>query len=232
MDLLYFLTRRLQFVQSLYDSAISPFEEKIRKIEVGESPYVDLRNPEYADEPAFLTEWQEADDSIMVVGHWCLCMVQVTLQKYLRDSISPIGSDWWDSLALTMVLGQKKGKNWFQRFRLLFFEDMDIDWEKGPVPLGDLEQLNLTRDDLIHNIDMTTFTVERAESHAERFPIGLFTDDLWRSLDAERVRIDRDKLALAIRLVTDFCAWLDRIRCEYPSYLKAVDAGEPWPPTD
>jgi hypothetical protein len=52
MDLLYFLKRRLEFVQSLYDNAVEPFERTKYQIEKGEEPYVDRRNPEDYDEPA------------------------------------------------------------------------------------------------------------------------------------------------------------------------------------
>ena len=230
MDLLHFLTQRLRFIQNLYDSAIRPFEETKRQIDAGEAPYVDESDPkDYDGEPRFLAEWQAAEDAIMVVGHWCLCMVQATLQTYLRDCVSPLGVLWWDSSELKTQLSQKRG-NWFERYRLLFLDDLYIDWNTGPVPLADLEQLNLTRDDLIHNIDMGTFSVERVDKHAERFPTGLFIDDLWRGSVVERVRIEKDKLALAIRLVTEFCTWLDSIRCEYPRYVDAMLAGEPWTP--
>lgn len=77
-----------------------------------------------------------------------------------------------DSSKLQTCVGQKKG-NWFQRYRLLFLDDLGVEWERGPASLADLEQLNLTRDDLIHNIDMMSFTVERVEKQAERFPTGL-----------------------------------------------------------
>jgi hypothetical protein len=65
MDLLYFLKERLRFIEQLYDGAISPFEKTKRKIEEHEPPYVDNRDPEYVSEPAFLSEWQQADDSII-----------------------------------------------------------------------------------------------------------------------------------------------------------------------
>src|SRR5690348_4106449 len=97
MDLLYFLENRLEFIQNLYDCASSPFEEIKREIEAGEAAYPDSRDPECADEPAYLEEWGEADDSTMVIGHWCLCMAQACLQAYLRECISPLGSMWWDS---------------------------------------------------------------------------------------------------------------------------------------
>ena len=230
MDLLHFLNRRLSFIQTLYQSATPPFEEIKQKIEAHEPPYVHDGNPnDYDGDPHFLSEWQEADDSIMVIGHWCLCMVQVSLQCYLRDCISPIGALWWNSSALVAGLGEirskKRRESWFECYRLLFQEGLRVDWGKGPVSLADLEQLNLTRNDLIHNIDMLSFNVERVEEHAKRFPIGLFTDDLWRGLDIERVRIRAEQLVVAVQLVTDFCTWLDGIRCRYPQYLKQLESG-------
>ncbi len=158
----------------------------------------------------------------MVIGQWCLCMVQASLQAYLRECIGHLGSYWWDVERLRLELSKKQGKTWLGRYRLLFL-DLRIDWEKGPVSLSDLEQLNLTRDDLTHNIDMTTFSVERVEKHAKRFPSGLFTDELWHGLSIERIKVDTERLALAIHLVTNFCAWLDDIRCRYPAYIKTLD---------
>jgi len=229
VDLLYFATRRLRFIQTLYESAVGPFRETKRQIAAGEPPYVDTRNPEdYDGEPAFLSEWEDADDAAMVVGHWCLCMVQATLQAYLRDCIGPLGSLWWNSSELRRRIGRKQG-NWFQRYRMLFLEDLGVDWQHGPVPLVDLEQLNLTRDDLIHNIDMMSFNVKRVENHAEQFPIGLFTDDLWQGLGIERVRVDEDRLVLAIHLVTKFCGWLEGIRCGYPQYINKSISAEAQP---
>jgi len=230
VDLLYFLNRRLEFIQRFYESAAAPFAETARKISAGEEPYLHPSNPDDWDsEPPFLEEWQEADESIMVVGHWCLCMVQSSLNTYLRDSISSVGCYWWDSTVLSSLLGAKQGKSWFERYRLLFLEDLGIDWTTGPVSLADLEQLNLTRDDLIHNVDMMSFSVRRDEKHIKRFPSGLFTDELWRNLDADRVRIDKKQLAHASALVRDFCAWIDDIRCRYPQYREVVDAGQSWP---
>jgi len=36
-------------------------------------------------------------------------------------------------------LASKKAKSWFERYRLLFLDDMGIDWHKGPVKLDDLD---------------------------------------------------------------------------------------------
>lgn len=122
MVLLYFLNERLKFIEQLYESAVAPFEEIKRKIDEGEPPYVDYRDPEYADEPAFLSEWEQANDSIMVIGHWCLCMVQAAFRAYLKEFIGPSGSIWWKPRVLLNRLTNKKGKNWFGRYRQLAAE--------------------------------------------------------------------------------------------------------------
>lgn len=219
VDLLYFATQRLRFVQNLYQTATTPFRDLKEQIWVYDSD----------GDPVFLSEWEDADGAVTVVGYWCLCMVQATLHAYLRDCIAPLGSLRWNSSELRTRLErkkkEKKGKNWFDRYRLVFLEDLGVDWERGPVSPADLEQLNLTRNDLTHNIDLMDFGVNRVESHAERFPIGLFTDDLWQSHGIERVTVDKDRLDLAIRLVTEFCTWLDGIRCGYPAYIKSIQAG-------
>lgn len=225
MDLLYFLKERLRFIEQLYEGAISPFEETKRKIEAQEHPYIDNRDPEYVSEPAFLSEWQQADDSIMVVGHWALCMVQASLKAYLQGCIGPTGSIWWRPKILLSLLASKKGKSWFERYRLLFLEDLGIDWNTGPVPLSSLEQLNLTRDDLVHNGDLLNLSVERTEKHVERFPTGLFTDDLWKSLGSERLKVDKRNLHEAMKLVEKFCTWIDGIRCSFPKYVREAKGG-------
>lgn len=209
MDLLYFLKERLKFIEQLFDGAISPFEETKRKIEEHEPPYVDKRDPEYVSEPAFLTEWQQAEDSIMVIGYWALCMVQASLKAYLQGCVGPTGSIWWRPKILLSLLAKKQGKSWLGRYRLLFLEDLGIDWSKGPISLSELEQLNLTRDDVIHNVDVLSMNVERTEKHSERYPVGLFTDELWAKVGVERVKVDKEKLRVAIELVEKFCTWIE-----------------------
>jgi hypothetical protein len=224
MDLLHFLKSKLRFIEQLYDGAAAPFVETKRQIEAGEPPYVDNRNPEYADgEPAFLQEWQDADESVLVLGYWCLCSVQASLQTYLREYIGPCGAYWWKPERLRSEFRKKRG-NWFERYRLLFREDLGIDWSTGPVSLDQLEQLNLTRDDLNHNVDLLSVTIARSKTHARRFPDGIFTDESWvlDRFGMERLNVDKEKLLLATRLVEEFCTWLEGIRCRYPQYVKEM----------
>jgi len=218
VDLLYFLRTRLSFVDELYNSTVQPYEDRKCKIEAHEEPYVDLRDPEYADEPAFLEEWQEADDAMMVIGHWCFCMVHASLKAYLKSYLGPVDVTA-DSSALDRELRSTGGKSWFERYRLLFLKALGVDWNSGPVKIGELEQLNLTRDDLIHNVDVLSLNVPMSADHAERFPNSLFTDDLWYGVPGGRVRIDHERLQLAIRLVLEFCGWLETFRDDTVRYF-------------
>lgn len=111
MDLLHFLKIRLRFIEQLYDGAASPFVEIKRQIDAGQPPYVDNRDPEYCDgEPAFLSEWGQASDSVNVIGYWCLCAVQASLQAYLKAYIGPSGTYWWNPKRLARKLSEKPKK--------------------------------------------------------------------------------------------------------------------------
>ncbi|AYE27977.1 hypothetical protein ISJ10_23190 [Burkholderia pseudomallei] len=76
------MNRRLDFIRQLYASSSAPFVDCRTKIENKEEPFV----PPYSEdlEPAFMLEWQEASDSIDVLGHACLCMLSSALQAYLH----------------------------------------------------------------------------------------------------------------------------------------------------
>jgi hypothetical protein len=127
------------------------------------------------------------------------------------------------SKILVTLLAKKKAKSWLHRYRLLFVEDLGIDWSKGPVSFSELEQLNLTRDDVVHNVDVLSMNVGRTENHAERFPVGLFTDELWAKLGVERVKVDKEKLRLAIEVVEKFCTWIDGVRCSHPKHISGAE---------
>jgi hypothetical protein len=225
MDILWFLRRRLSFVANLYDTATAPFETTKGKIEAGEPPFVDQRDLERFDvsEPPFLEEFLEANESAEVIGHWCLCMVQASLKAFLEEYVENMERDYGRALGdLRAKLSAKKAKSWFERYRLLFGEELDIDWHKGPVPMTDLEQINLTRDDLIHNVDMATTYVYQTEKHAEHYPKSLFTDEVWMKMGlGGKIVIKKDQLTKAVALVENFCAWLEEIRVRYPAYVRS-----------
>jgi hypothetical protein len=213
MDALWFLRRRLIFTRNLYDEAAAPFCEKMRRIEAGEEPFVDNRDPFYQDvsEPAFLEEFLNANKAVEALGYFCLLTIYASLQTYLRERAAEllryrIGSD-----DLSAKLRATGAGNWFERYRLLFLNEFGLDWSQGPTKLTEIEQINLTRDDLIHNVDVTTTTVYRTKNHSDRFPTGLFTDEMWGNLGiGSKIKIGCDELTKAQQIVDEFCSWLDR----------------------
>jgi hypothetical protein len=215
VDILWFLRRRLSFAISLYDDASAPFLEKMRKIEAGEEPFADTRDPFYQDvsEPAFLEEFLEANNAVEVLGHWCLLMIHASLQAYLREYVVLAYRVTRDSSEVSKMLNGTGGRNWFDKYRLLFLTAFGIDWQKGPTKLTDIEQINLTRDDLIHNVDVATTLAYRTRGHANRFPDSLFTDDIWEQMGiGSKIKLGRDQLRKAQQIVDEFCNWLDQQR--------------------
>jgi hypothetical protein len=235
MDLLWFLRRRLDFGDRLYDQTTAPFQETIRKINAGEPPFEYVGDPDYVgSDPPFLEEYQQAAESIEVIGHWCLCMVYASLRAYLEEYLAEMARDYRQAFEdLPARLASKKAKSWFERHRLLFLDEMGIDWRKGPVKLEDLEHLNLARDDVTHNVDVMSIYAYQTERHAARYPKGLFIDDLWSRLNlGGRIRVGRDELSQALGMGGDFCAWLEEIRNRYPAYVRTfATIADSEPPT-
>ncbi|REE07233.1 hypothetical protein B0G71_7716 [Paraburkholderia sp. BL27I4N3] len=85
MDVAWFLNRRLAFIRQLYTTSSAPFVDRRIKIENEEEPWI----PPYSEdgEPPFELEWQEASDSVDVLGHTCLCLVASSLQAYLQTRV-------------------------------------------------------------------------------------------------------------------------------------------------
>lgn len=232
MDILWFLKQRLEFIDRLYNDSTASFREKMCKIEAGEPPYEDQRNPEYDDvsEPAFLEEWQDANEAVEVVGHWCLNMVQASLKAFLEEYVNDMARYYRPLSAAKEELAKTKAANWFERYRLFFLNYFRIDWERGPVNIQDLEHMNLTRDDLTHNVSVTTNAVYQTEKHAKRYPKGLFTDGVWATFGlGGKIKIGRDQLTHALGLVYGFANWLENIRINYIAHLRTLAEAESAP---
>lgn len=217
------LGERLGFIQSLYERSSAPFREMMRQIEAGEEPYVDRRDPENYDEPAFLAEWLDANESVHVLGQWSLGMVQAAFKAYLQQFLEDMES-WNGFENLKGKLSNKKG-NWFQKYQLLFGEDLKIELKRSPVDVDTLEQIILTRNDFEHNSDLFSTSVYQSDDHAKKYPESLFIDDdyLFESRYARvPLKVNREKLDTAINAVMGFCEFLDGIRADYHEHLRSL----------
>jgi hypothetical protein len=210
MDILAGLRDKLRFIERFYAIASEPFRETKRKIEAHEEPFVPPPfDPETAnDEPDFLTEWQDADESLNLIGQAALNLVQAAFREYLS---------WF--LKLYDVPLTAKGAHWLERYKNQFLETFDIDWNQGPVSIAELEEINLARNDVEHSGSAFGMTRTQSKDHQDRFPLGVFVHEVDRQIAASsgheglgRIYISQDNLAEAIRRVERFCEFLDEQR--------------------
>ncbi|WP_296235747.1 hypothetical protein [uncultured Pseudomonas sp.] len=221
MDVLYFLKERTRLIRQYYEQAAQPFSEIIRKIEEAEPPYI----PPYSEdpEPAFLTEWLEANELLEVTGRCCVSMLSATLQLYLNT---------WDR-----ILGLQCGVGFKADFRTAglvggymrcLTERLGLDWSACPADLAIIEQVVLARNRDQHPESITTLRVTHADQDRVRHPRPFFLNardaevidegnasDLWMS---PSLHVPHDKLMAAITNVEALCEWLEDLMfaAKYP----------------
>jgi hypothetical protein len=174
MDILAGLRDKLRFIERHYAAASAPFRETKRKIEEGEERFAPPSfDPETATDfdPPFLERWQEAVESLNTEGQAALKLVQGALREYLGSFVDLYG------VPLTA-----KGNNWFERYKKHFLAVYSIDFEKGPVPLDELEEVNLARNDTEHTGKAFGMTRYQSVEHHNRFPSGLFVDEIEKQI--------------------------------------------------
>lgn len=222
MDAGAFLKYRTAFVRKFYESAAFPFSECKRKIEVGESPF-DL--PDYEDDPPFLSEWIEADQSLDVLGQMSVSLLSATLQLYLkeweRNFFLCYGAKKTSSIKKASEYVKKSKSGWFNGYRLYSSKELGIVWEEGPVDVSLLEEVVLTRNRVQHPEYISALHVSHSEKDIKKLQSPFFINDrengLLNDADSEAaawlmppiVSISNDKLNHAIDEVEKFCLWLE-----------------------
>src|SRR5882762_885411 len=206
MDILAGLRDKLRFIERHYAAASFPFREIRRKINDCEEPFEPPPfDPDRDDlgEPPFLEEYREATESLNIEGQAALRLVHSSLQEYLKSFAAMYGIP---------VTG--KG-SWLERYKESFHGAYDIDLDKAPVPLGELEELVLARNDLEHGGEAFGMTKRQSKEHQLRFPAGLFVDEMEKQLFTQshswpgQIQVSDDNLKEAIRRVETFCEFLD-----------------------
>jgi len=210
MDILAGLKAKLRFIERFYQTASLAFRETIRKIEAEEDPFMPPQfdpDHDYPDPPPFFEEWEEADDSLNLVGQTAVSLAQSALREYLDGFIR-----------LSKQQEPAGGGNWFKRYKTFFLETYGIDWDHSPIAPDSIEEINLTRNDIHHS--GREFGIERRMSreHRGRFPRGIFAykpeSDLYRDSNVilPSIYVTEENLTEAIRRVEKFCEFLDEKR--------------------
>ncbi len=206
MDLSYFLEKRLSLIMHFYEQSVAGFERTKLLIESGEEPFVDRRDPEYADGHAFQDEWDLADAAQMMVGAAALDYLQATLHYFLAAFLEATHK----SDALTKY---RKG-GWYMRYRECFAAEFGIDWAASGADLEFIEQVILTRNDFAHGSELFTFYAFQDEKHAEKHPDSVFVDPRWKGLRVFRgkLTVSNESLQEAIEHVRRLCNYLEEVR--------------------
>jgi len=174
MDIQAGLRDKLRFIERHYAAASAPFRETKRKIDAGEDPF---EPPPFDAEtatdfrPPFLEQWQEANESLNIEGEVALQLVQGALREYLSSFINLYG----DPLTA-------RGKNWLRLYRKHFLETHGIDWQEGPVPLDELEEVNLARNDVERGGEPFGKTRRLSKDNGLRFAAGRFVDEIEKQV--------------------------------------------------
>jgi hypothetical protein len=211
VDIRYFLGERLSFIEQLYTSA---FIERRRKIEAEEEPFV----PPYSEdpEPAFLSEWMEAEESLQVIGRTCISMLSASLHLYFKTWERQLGIRVDDSYKSDF----KKG--WFNGYKAYFNRQFGVDFDKSPCNLTLLEELALARNRVQHPESITLQSSHYSEDDLKKLPSPFFVDERDRELLAEMderergwllpptIHVSQEKLEAAISEVSRFAEWLEQ----------------------
>ena len=202
----------MAFLRQFYEMSTTPFEERKRKIEAGEEPYV----PPYSEdaEPAFLSEWTEAEESIQIVGYSSICMLAASLHLYL--------SEWERQLGLECRQGHSAEfkKGWLHGYRAYFGLRHAILWEESGADLELLEQIVLTRNRVQHPGSISDMHVTHSAQDVRKHLHVFFVDEgemrSFVSLGGVEndwlmpsITITREQFLTALQEVERFGVWLD-----------------------
>jgi hypothetical protein len=218
MDYLYMLNRKLDFIEFLYRTADEPFRSAMDAIQDGRDPY-DANGSESDGEPPFTSEWIEFNDGCLALGNLTLSMITVVLQEFLAASVE------------NMRLGtppKLPGRSWFDRYRALIKEALDIDIRSLARDPAVIEELILARNLTQHPGDIGTNWVYQDPEYAKRYPQGEFVNrfyaailqDGWDGPDPvpAPLEVSQEKVSMAIKVVRDFCASMEVAFQQHPQY--------------
>jgi len=214
MDVAYFLRSRIAFIRQFYDAASVPFAESKRKIEAGEPPFVPPNSED--EEPPFLDEWTDADDSLCILGYACVSMLATAFHLLLKEWETQLGVPVDDSLR---PLFKKEG--WLKGYAAHFNRVAGIHFGEAPAELSLLEEIVLARNRIQHPESITRQRTVYSSSDMSKLRRAFFVDERDLALIDEfeqsgpswlfppTLKVTSEKLTGAITEVETFAAWFD-----------------------
>jgi hypothetical protein len=207
MDVLLALNKQLDFIRSFYFTAASPFEILLRKY----TPRYEMCDEEPPDE---FEKWREARKGLEVLGQFGLTLVQKAILDHMRVFVMvKIGPDGVP----------KQNGSAFLRYEKLLLNRTTFRWEDSPVSRNWIEQINLCRNDFIHESEIDSSQPRQSADHFQKQPASPFNDPLDRAVrmafaqaNAEEWRetpglltVSSYDLFCAIKAARQFCAFVE-----------------------
>ncbi len=174
MDILFFLKQRTAFLRQFYENSTAPFEERKQKIEAEEEPYV----PPYSEdsEPAFLSEWTVAEESLQIVGYSCICMLSASSHLYLREWEKQFDLNCYPDCSKEFKKKAFK-KGLVHGYLACFRERLGILWDESGADLELLEQIVLARNCVQHPASIVNIQVTHTAEDVRKHPTIFFVNE-------------------------------------------------------
>lgn len=211
MDVNFFLKERTRFIRAFYDHGVAPFRDIQNRIEAKAPPFND---PPYSEdgEPAFLTEWLDAETGADLLSQTCVSLLSDTLKLYFNTLQAEIG--------FAFDQGGKAFKRGFvAAYREALGEVFETDWSDCPVRFAVIEQVVLARNLSQHGGHLTSFHMSHDASTLRQHPQPFFASpqeaQAWKDSGGQNsfltpsVKITRERLFEAIEEVEQLGDWLD-----------------------
>lgn len=223
MDVHAFLQSRLAFLEQLYQTTSTPYIDRKRLIEAGQPPY-EPTNYE-GEEPPFLAEWLEADQSLRVLGQMFISVLASSLQLYLKESLVNLRrrvrhQKMQGLRSIDEYLKMFKKEGWLTGYQKYFMVQFGINFYDSGCDLNILEGLVLARNRSQHPDTITSLDVRHSEHDLKKVPnpffankreLELIGDDQFSSFFfAPTVTAKEAQIQAAISETKKFCEWLEK----------------------
>jgi hypothetical protein len=225
MDVFPALNSRLSFIRSFYFTAAPPFEALLRR-----------HNPRYDpgedDPPQDESErWQEARKGLEVLGHCSLSLVAKAIEDYLRQLI----------LREVGEMPVLRGKSKFEKYESFLLNKTTFRWRDAsstqtspeaccPIGRDRIEQINLCRNDFIHDPFIDRGQPKQSKRHFEKYPSSRFVDPIETAVEMASAEaagkefqaspasltVDRHGLVSAMKDARGFCQFVEALNTKKP----------------
>lgn len=209
MDVYFFLKQRTDLIRHFYDAASAPFVETKRCIQNTLPPFDD---PPYDDsgEPAFLSEWLQADVEHELVGRAAISMLSEALKQFFVT--------WerrtWTEPPCAKCFRRAFESGFISGYVECFAEGFKLDWFTCPADLDVLKQVVLARNRAQHS-DLVLDHLTHDEKSLQAYPRPFFVRPEDEGLDpaatsflSPTIHLSREKLWEAIDHAERLASWL------------------------